>query len=72
MARKNPGRRRARESSSRERMLAFVRALFRRGERDEIAAPPDDPPLASADVVAVPRGPPSAGSAEAVPDTEDA
>ena len=62
-----------REASNRERILAFIRALFRRVDEDEMVAPPDDPPIAAAGVVAVPRGPrPSAGSAEAAPETDDA
>lgn len=61
-------RRRVYEASSRERIRAFFRALFGRSEQTEIGVPPDEPPTASAGVVAVPLGPsPSAGSAEATP-----
>ena len=70
---KNARKRRVRELSSRERVEAFFRALFRRAEQPEIGVPPDEPPLTSAGVVAVPLGPsPSADSAEAVPDADDA
>lgn len=73
VAGKNARRRRVHESSSRERIGAFLRALFDRGEQPEIGVPPDEPPLASAGVVAVPLGPrPSAGSAEAVRNADDA
>ena len=73
VAGKNARRRRLREVSNRERVLAFLRALFRRPEEGEIAVSPDPPPTASAAVTAVPLGPrPSAGSAEAVADDGDA
>jgi hypothetical protein len=73
VARKNARKRRERELSSRERVGAFFRALFRRGEAPGIGVPPDEPPRTSAGVVAVPLGPrPSADTAEAVPDPDDA
>jgi hypothetical protein len=74
MAGKNMRRRHRRvyEASSRERIRVFFEALFRRGEQTEISVPPDEPPTASAGVVAIPLGPyPSAGSAEANPDSDD-
>jgi hypothetical protein len=64
-------RRRVYEASSRERIRAFLGALLRRGEQTEIGVPPDEPPTAGAGVVAIPLGPsPSAGSAEATPDSD--